>query len=342
MSDIPLRRKTAVAVEEKMEYVTLEEIEAAYASLPAIVRRTPIVPYAATLADIGSERLFLKLENLQAIGAYKVRAAYTMIASLSPEQRARGIVFASSGNFAQAFALAGKHYNVRTCVVMLASTSPYKINAARELGPDVDLFEGPALERQARVEELGLRYDMTVIDTWEERAILAGHGTLGLEILRDLGDVEQILVPVSSGGLAGGVASAVKLVAPHVRVIGVQPSGANAAYLSLKAGRPVSTDNWNSIADGLSARRPGEYQFIHLQRFLDDIVLIADRDIAIAHVQLRRRAKIIAEPAGAVSVAAFLAGKVDARLRTVAVVSGGNLTDETMRTMDQLADTQAS
>jgi threonine dehydratase len=321
-----------------LEYVTLEEIEAADKALPAVVRRTPLLPYASDPSEIGSERLFLKLENLQAIGAYKVRAAFTMIAALSPARRDKGIVFASSGNFAQAFALAGKHYGVRTRVVMLASTSPYKIKAARALGADVELFDGPALGRQARVEELGREFGMTVIDTWEERPIIAGHGTLGLEMLRDLGDVEQILVPVSSGGLAAGVAAAIKQVAPHVRVVGVQPKGANAAYLSLAAGRPVAIEEWNSIADGLSARRPGEYPFIHLQRYLDEIVLIEERDIAIAHVMLRRRAKTIAEPAGAVAVGAFLAGRVDVRCRTVAVVSGGNLTDETMHALERMAD----
>jgi threonine dehydratase len=321
-----------------MGYVTLEEIEAASEAHPAIVRRSPVVPYASDSSQIGRERLFLKLENLQPVGAYKVRAAFTMVAALGTEQRERGIVFTSSGNFAQALALAGRHYRVRTRVVMLAATSPYKIKAAVALGAEVDLFDGPALGRQARVEELGRESGMTVIDTWEERPIIAGHGTLGLEILRDMSDVEQILVPVSSGGMAAGVATAVKLVAPHVRVVGVQPKGANAAYLSLEAGRPVAIDNWNTIADGLSARRPGEYPFLHLQRYLDEIVLVEERDIAVAHVMLRRRAKTMAEPAGAVSVAAFLAGRVDDRLRTVAVVSGGNLTDETMYALDRMAN----
>jgi threonine dehydratase len=320
-----------------MKYVTLAEIEAAARALPPIVRRTPLWPFAASPSEIGRECLFLKLENLQAIGAYKVRAAFTTVAALNPDQRSRGIVLTSSGNFAQAFALAGKHFGIRTCVVMLTATSSYKIEAARALGAEVDLFDGPALERQNRVEALGRERGMTVIDTWEERPIIAGHGTLGLEILQDLNDVEQILVPVSSGGMAAGVAAAVKQAASQVRVIGVQPRGANAAYLSLAAGRPVAIDNWNTIADGLSARRPGEYPFAHLQRYLDEIVLIEERDIAVAHVMLRQRAKIVAEPAGAVSVAAFLSKRVDVNRRTVAVVSGGNLTEETMRALERLA-----
>lgn len=320
-----------------MDLVTIDAIRAAANALPPLVRRTPLAPCAVAPADIGQEKLFLKLETFQAIGAYKVRAAFTMVAALSPERRAKGIVFASSGNFAQAFALAGRFYGVQVLVVMLAATSPYKIDAARALGAEVDLFEGPALDRQAHVERLGRQRGMTVIDTWEDKAIVTGHGTLGLEIMDDMPDVEQVVVPVSSGGLAAGVSTAIKGVAPHVQVIGVQPVGANAAYRSLLAGAPVAIETWDTIADGLSARRPGEYPFEHLKRFLDRIVLVDERDIADAHVFLRQRAKVIAEPAGAVSTAAFLTGRVDVRKRTVSIVSGGNLTDETMRRLDLMA-----
>jgi threonine dehydratase len=321
-----------------MTHITLQEVRHARSALPHIVRRTPVVPCAIDVADIGQERLFLKLENLQVTGAYKVRAAFTAIAALTEQQRRRGIVFASSGNFAQAFALAGRLYGVPTRVVMLASTSPYKIAASRALGAQVDLYDGPALGRQARVEELARQFQMTAIDTWEERAIIAGHGTLGLEIIDDFSAVQQILVPVSSGGMAAGVAAAVKETAPHVWVVGVQPVGANAAYLSLAAGRPVAIDQWNSIADGLSARRPGEFPFLHLQRYLDEMVLVTDRDIAQAHMTLRRRVKIVTEPAGAVAAAAYLTGRVDIRLCTVAVVSGGNLSDSMLLQLQRLAE----
>jgi threonine dehydratase len=319
----------------------MEEIRSAARALPPIVRRTPVWPCALENADVGQERLFLKLENLQVTGAYKVRAAFTAVGSLTREERSRGIVITSSGNFAQAFALAGRWYGVKTCVVMLRGTSAYKIENARSLGAEIDIFDGPPLQRQARVEQLGRERGMTVLDTWEERSIVAGHGTLGLEILEQFAEVEQVLVPVSSGGLAAGVATAVKAVAPHVKVIGVQPRGANAAYLSLAAGKPVSIEHWNTIADGLSARRPGECPFAHLQQYLDEIVLIEERDIAVAHMLLRRRAKILAEPAGAVATAAYASGRVDTGRRTVAIVSGGNLTEETMRELELLAGTEA-
>ena len=165
--------------------------------------------------------------------------------------------------------------------------------------------------------------------------------------------MQQVLVPVSSGGMAAGVATAIKLVAPQVRVIGVQPRRANAAYQSLEAGTPVAINDWNSIADGLSARRPGEYPFKHLQRYLDGIVLVDEQDIGLAHVMLRQRVKIAAEPAGAVATAGYLTraragnlpqGVTDgvADLKTLAVVSGGNLTDDTARALERLAAADSS
>jgi threonine dehydratase len=319
------------------DLVTLREIEEARAALPAVVRHTPVVPFARRPAETGSERLFLKLENLQVTGAYKVRAAFTMLRALPAGSRQRGIVVVSSGNFAQAFAFAGREMGIPIAVVMLATTSPYKIESTRELGAHVDLYAGPPLARQRRVEELARERGMDAIDTWEERPITAGHGSIGIEIMGDIADLQQVLVPVSSGGLAAGVATAVKSINRNVRVIGVQPIRANAAYVSLQQGMPTAIDYWDSIADGLSARRPGEFPFAHLQRYLDDIVLVEEREIARAHVAMKHRAKIIAEPAGAVAAAAFLSERVDTTLRTVAIVSGGNLTAEVMATMDTMA-----
>jgi threonine dehydratase len=325
------------SLHQQTDLVTISEIRAAAAALPPVVRNTPLWPAACKPGEIGKEKLFLKLENLQSIGAFKVRAAFAAVASLTFEQRAKGIVIASSGNFAQAFALAGQYYSSKTVAVMLATTSSYKIESTRALGAEVDLFSGDALDRQKRVDEIGVARGMTVIDTWEDPAIIAGHGSIGLEIISDLPNVEQILVPVSSGGLAAGVAAAVKSIAPHVEVIGVQPVSANAAYLSMSAGRPVAINDWSTIADGLSARRPGERPFAHLQHFLDRIVLVQETDIAKAFIFLRDKAKVLAEPAGAVATAAYLAGLVDTEKSTAAVLSGGNLTHQTMRTLETLA-----
>ena len=238
---------------------TLQDIEYAREALPSIVRRTPIVPLAPESCDIGHEKLFLKAECLQVTGAYKVRAAFNVLRCLSELERKRGIVLASSGNFAQAFAFAGAQLGVSVVVVMLDQTSTYKVTATQELGAEVVFCGRDALNRQPTVDAIAGDRDITAIDTWEHPSVIAGHGSIGLEVIEDAPEVEQILVPVSSGGVAAGIATAVKLSAPHIRIIGVQPEGANAYFLSRKAGKPVTLSHWDTIADGLSARFPGVY-----------------------------------------------------------------------------------
>ena len=288
----------------KPTLTTLQDIEDAREALPSTVRRTPIVPLAPESCDIGHEKLFLKAECLQVTGAYKVRAAFNVLRCLSELERKRGIVLASSGNFAQAFAFAGAQLGVSVVVVMLDQTSTI------------------AGDR-----------DITAIDTWEHPPVIAGHGSIGLEVIEDAPEVEQILVPVSSGGVAAGIATAVKLSAPHIRIIGVQPEGANAYFLSRKAGKPVTLSRWDTIADGLSARFPGVYPFHHLQEYLDDVVLVSEKDIAASFRSLLFRGKLLVEPAGAVAAGAFFSGKVDRDRTTVAAVTRGNVTAETVQTL---------
>lgn len=319
------------------ELTSLEAIERARENLPGFVRLTPILPVARDSQEIGEESLFVKCENLQVTGAYKIRAACNMLHALSPEARAKGVVMTSSGNFAQAFAYAGRAMGVPICVVMLDSTSAYKVEATRGHGADVHFCGTDAMARQPTVEQVAKDRGMTAIDTWEEVPIIPGHASIGLEILEQDPGVEQVLVPVSSGGVAAGIATAIKLKRPDVKVIGVQPERANAAYVSRGKGEPTEIDYWDSIADGLSARRPGEFPFAHLQAYLDDIVLISEADIGRAYETLLYRAKLLAEPAGAVATAGFLAGKVDTGLRTVAALTGGNLTEETRQRLHELA-----
>ncbi len=309
---------------------TLADIRRVRAGLPPAIRRTPILRLAREAAEVGKEKLHLKAECLQVTGAYKPRAAFAVVDALPPEARAKGLVLTSSGNFAQAFAYAGARGRLPVVVVMLDTTSPYKINAARDFGAEVVLCGTDALARQPSVERIAAERGMTPVDTWEAPPIVAGHGSIGLEILEDDPDVETVLVPVSSGGGAAGIAAAIKQSRPSVRVIGVQPERANAAYVSLQRGTPTVIDDWETMADGLSAVRPGEYPFRHLQRYLDEIVLVTESEIAEAMRTVLVRAKILAEPAGAVATAAFLAGRVDAGRRTVAVVTGGNVTREVL------------
>lgn len=321
--------KSAVATDPG-RLVTLDDIRGVRERIAPHIRQTPIVPLARDASEVGGERLFLKLDNLQVTGAFKPRAAFAVMHSLTPEERARGVVLTSSGNFAQAFGYAGRLMGSPIVVVMLRQSSPYKIEAAKAYGAEVVLVDD-ALARQPVVEEVARERGMTAIDSWEHPFVTPGHGCLGLEIVEQLPDVETVLVPVSSGGGAAGVATAVKLARPDVRVIGVQPRRANAAYVSLQQGHPVTIDYWDSLADGLSARRPGEFPFRHLQRYLDEIVLIEEDDIADAFRTLLFRGKVLGEPAGVVASAGFLSGRVDTGRRTVACVTGGNVTEAVVR-----------
>ncbi len=312
--------------------ITLDRIKKARQELPAVIRWTPVLPLARDLPEVGCETLFLKAENLQVTGAYKPRAAFTILNALSADVRSKGVVMSSSGNFAQAFAYAGASGGVPVAVVMPEQTSPYKVDATRGCGAEVCFCEN-SLARQPTVERISKERGMTAINTWEDPMTIAGHGTLGLEILDDLPEVEQVLVPVGSAGLAAGIAAAVKESRPDVRVVGVQPERANAAYISLQKGEPTTIDDWDSMADGLAPVRPGDLPFRHIQEYLDGIVLITEQDIAAAFRTMLHRTKILAEPSGAVAPAAYLTGKVDLDRKTVAIVTGGNLTQEVMDKM---------
>ena len=312
---------------------TLDEIKAARAALPAFVRRTPILPLARNSKEVGREKLFLKCENLQVTGAYKIRAACAVLRSLTGEERKRGVVVTSSGNFAQAYAYAGGQMGVPIVVVMLDSTSPYKVENTKGYGAEVVFCGNDALARQSVVDRVARERGMTSIDNWEYPPIVPGHASIGLEIVEDCPDVETVLVPVSSGGHAAGVAAAVKLSNPKIKVIGVQPERANAAYVSMQKGAATAIDYWDSMADGLSARRPGEHPFSHLQEYMDEIVLISEQDLADAFRTILFRTKMLGEPAGVVAAAAFLSGKVDNARKTVATLTGGNVTEDMVQKM---------
>ena len=316
--------------------VSFDDIKDAQTRLHPAVRRTPIIPVARDSQEIGNEQLFIKCENLQVTGAYKIRAAFTMLDRLTAEQKSKGVVLTSSGNFAQGFAYAGRLMNVPIAVVMLRKTSPYKVDATRDHGAEV-IYCDDALARQPMVNEIAKERGMTAIDTWEEYWITAGHASLGIEIAEDADGLEQVLVPVSSGGIAAGVSCAIKHMRPDVKVIGVQPEHANAAYVSHQKGEPTTIDYWDSIADGLSARRPGERPFAHFQEYLDDIVLVSEADIGRAFEVLLTRTKMLGEAAGVVASAAFLANKVDTSLKTVAALTGGNLSKDSIDKLKALA-----
>ena len=287
--------------------------------------RTPLVP---CLNHAGDE-LYLKPESLQPVGAFKIRGAYNKIASLSPAQRKRGVIAYSSGNHAQAVAYAARKLSIKAVIVMPAVAPQVKRKATAALGAEIVLVGPGSDERQARAEALAAQHGYVIIPPFNDEQIIAGQGTIGLEILEDLPDPGCVLVPVGGGGLISGVASAIKLSRPKTKVIGVEPELAADAQASLRSGKRVSfpaEHTTRTIADGLRSQSVGEIPFKLISKYVDDIVTVSEEEIRQAIGRLLAM-RLIIEPSGAVPYAAFLFHRDDlpkAR-KTVAVLSGGNI-----------------
>jgi threonine dehydratase len=304
--------------------VTLDDIRAAADRVRSIVRRTPLVDVSAA----AGRPLLLKCESLQPGGAFKIRGAYNMVAQLTDDERRRGVITYSSGNHGQAMALAARELGAPAVVVMPTTAPQIKVDGARAFGAEVIFAGTTSVERRVRAEEEAAKRGLTMVPPFDHEWIIAGQGTAGLEILEQQPDVAAVLVPIGGGGLAAGVAAAIKQIRPAVKVIGVEPSGAAAMKASVDAGRPVTLDKTESVADGLMPVRPGDLTFAHAQAFLDAIVTVDDRQIVNAVLWMFEKAKIVAEPSGAATVAAALAGAAAVTGPTVAIVSGGNISAE--------------
>ncbi|MFG1926708.1 threonine/serine dehydratase [Cryptosporangium sp. NPDC048952] len=303
--------------------VTLSDIQAAAARIRDLVVRTPLLP--CVWAEDGRP-LWLKPENLQATGAFKLRGASNALAQLDADQRARGVVAQSSGNHAQAVAYAAARLGIRATIVMPDTTPPVKLEATRSFGADVLIV--PPAERDVRPLELVAEYGYTHIPPYDDARIIAGQGTVGLEIASDL-EADVVLVPVSGGGLISGVATAIKALSPRTRVIAVEPELAADALESFRSGRRVTwtpEQTYRTIADGLRTTSVGVLPFEHIRRYVDDVVTVSESEIVEATRLLGRRSRLVVEPSGAVTTAAYLfrSSSLPAG-RTVAVVSGGNV-----------------
>ena len=301
--------------------VTLDDIRSAAERVRGIARTTPLLDVSAA----AGRSLFLKCESMQPAGAFKIRGAYNMVAQLTAEQRARGVVTYSSGNHGQAMALAARELGAPAVVIMPTTAPRIKVEGARAFGAEVIFAGTTSIERRARAEEEAAARGLTMIPPFDHDRIVAGQGTLGLELLDQRPDIEAVLVPVGGGGLLAGVAAAVKQVNPAVRVIGVEPAGADAMKQSLDRGAPVTLPKTESIADGLMPVRPGDITFAHAQRFVDQVITVTDDEIVDAVLWLFSKAKIVAEPSGAATVAAALSGRVECAGPLVAIISGGNM-----------------
>ncbi len=305
--------------------VGLPEIEAAARRLQGVALATPLLPADAVSEAVGAT-VRLKCESLQRAGSFKVRGAFNFVSQLSDEQVAGGIITYSSGNHAQAVALAGKLRGVRAVVVMPTTAPKVKVEGARRLGAQV-FFEGTtSVERKVRAEAIAKEEGLAMVPPFDHRHIIAGQGTVGFEIAKSWPDVDLVLAPIGGGGLASGVAAAVKRMLPRARVVGVEPEGAASMRAALDAGKPVKLDRIDTIADGLAPVISGELTFEHARALMDDVVTVTDEAIREATTLLVGRQKLVVEFSGAATTAALLSGAVDAEGASVAaVISGGNL-----------------
>lgn len=310
--------------------VTIGDLEAAARVLAPVAVRTPLLP-ADPISDKVGAPIYIKPEMLQRGGAFKFRGAYNYLSTMDPVVRQRGVVAPSSGNHAQAVALAAKLFGIPATVVMPTTVTPAKRGGAERLGARIELAGTTTADRLARAEELMRDEGLTLVPPYDDQRIIAGQGTVGLEIAADLPNVETVLVPVGGGGFSAGVASAIKLRLPKARVIGVEPTGAPKLSRARAAGRPVKLDHSGGLADGLLAVEIGSVTFAHHQRYIDDVVLVDDAALKRAMRLLLDRLKLVVEPSGAITVAALLEGIVKVSGPTVAILSGGNIEWEGLR-----------
>jgi len=282
-----------------------------------------------------NRHLYLKTENLQPIGSFKLRGAYNKVASLSEEERRRGVITYSSGNHAQGVAYAARSMGVKAVVVMPGNAPEVKREATQALGAEIILVGPSSSERQAKAEELAAEHGYVIVPPYNDEKIIAGQGTMGLEILEDLPGVETVIAPVGGGGMLSGIATAIKLSRPQVKVIGAEPEFAADAQASLRAGRIVQfapEQVTRTLADGLRTQSLGAMNFEHIRKYVDDIVTVSEDEIHKATRRLSANPKTLAEPSGAVAVAAFLFHREqlpDTSLN-VAVISGGNIEPEVL------------
>jgi threonine dehydratase len=310
---------------------TIDQISSARERISHQLRVTPVTS-ATLIGRAAGVELFLKCENFQKTGSFKTRGALNKLLGMDRGARARGVVTVSAGNHAQALAWAAARADVRATVVMPAKASKTKAEASAGYGAEV-LRHGTAADAFRRARALAAEHGFEFIHPFDDEEIMAGAGTVGLEILEQVADVEAIVVPIGGGGLIGGIAAAVKSRRPSVRVFGVEPVGAAAMRASLDAGHPIALETIDTVADGLAAPMAGTLNYEVVRHFVDDVVLVSDEEIVTALRTLLFRAKPLAEPAGAAAGAAVLSRKLALRAgaRVVAVISGGNVDADTLK-----------
>lgn len=322
--------------ESEPDLVSAAAVQAAARRIGGVVRRTPLIPAPAPAPSgpTASDRIWLKCENLQHVSAFKARGAYHFVGRLSDEARAAGLITYSSGNHAQAVAFAARAFGTHATIVMPVDAPDVKLEGTRRLGAEVEQIGTTSSERRERAREIQRERGGTMVPPFDHPDIIAGQGTVGLEILEQLIAGQPVaartpglvLVPIGGGGLISGVSVVMRALTAGARVVGVEPEGAASMAVSLEAGRPVTLDRVDTIADGLRPVRPGELTYAHCRHLVDRVVTVTDAQIREAVVWLFRR-RLVVEPSGAATVAALLGEALQPAEEgeTVAVLSGGNI-----------------
>ncbi|GAA3438661.1 pyridoxal-phosphate dependent enzyme [Kutzneria kofuensis] len=305
--------------------LTLDDVQDAAARLKGVAHRTPVLR-SRTLDGRAGAEIFLKCENFQRIGAFKFRGAYNAVSRLSPEQLRRGIAAYSSGNHAQAVALAAREFGSSAVILMPADTPQSKMDATRGYGAEIVTYDRYTGDRVAIGNALAEERGLTLIPPYEHPHVMAGQGTAALELIEEIGPLDTLVAPIGGGGLIAGSATAAKGLDRRIRVVGVEPELGNDTKLSLAAGHRVSVPVPRTIADGQAADTPGELTFSVNQRLVDDVVLVTDDEIRAAMRFAFERLKIVLEPSGATALAAVLQGHISGRVGVI--LSGGNISPE--------------
>ena len=315
------------------EVFTLNQFEEACEAVSKVTLNTQLL-YSDYFSEMTGGKVYLKPENRQRTGAYKVRGAYYKISTLSSQERERGMITASAGNHAQGIAFAARQFGAKAVIVMPTTTPLIKVNRTKALGAEVVLYGDVYDEACAHALELADEYGYTFIHPFDDPAVATGQGTIAMEIVKDLPLVDIILVPVGGGGLATGVSVLGKMLKPNVKVIGVEPEGAACLKASLAEGRVVTLPSINTIADGTAVKTPGEKIFPYLQENLDDVITVPDRELVVSFLDMVENHKMIVENSGLLSVAALR--HLDCRgKKVVCVLSGGNMDVITMSSVVQ-------
>lgn len=314
--------------------LTLKAFEEATEVVQKVAIQTKLV-YSSFLSEQTGNKVYLKPENLQVTGAYKLRGAYYKISTLTDEERSKGLITASAGNHAQGVAYAAKAYGCKAVIVMPTTTPLMKVDRTKSYGAEVVLYGNVYDEAAEHAAKLAEEKGYTFIHPFDDLAVATGQGTIAMEIVKELPLVDYILVPVGGGGLATGVSTLAKLLNPKIKVIGVEPEGANCLQASIKAGKPVTLKNVSTIADGTAVKTPGKNIFPYLQAGLDDIITVKDDELVVAFLDMVENHKYIVENSGLLTVAALKHLDVKDK-KVVSILSGGNMDIITMSSVVQL------